>query len=235
MEDKILIAKNLKKYYGEGDGLVKAVDNVSLKVDKGEFLTIVGASGSGKTTLLNCLCGIDEVDEGSININGTIINDLNSEERTIFRRRNIGIVFQQYNLIPVLNVYENIILPLEIDNKKVDKEYLDKVINILGIENKLYSSPNNLSGGQKQRVAIARALVTKAAIICADEPTGNLDSKNTIEVVNLLKKSAKEFSQTIIMITHNEEISTLSDRVIYIKDGTIEKEDLYSYQKHTQI
>ena len=224
MEDKILIAKNLKKYYGEGDGLVKAVDNVSLKVDKGEFLTIVGASGSGKTTLLNCLCGIDEVDEGSININGTIINDLNSEERTIFRRRNIGIVFQQYNLIPVLNVYENIILPLEIDNKKVDKEYLDKVINILGIENKLYSSPNNLSGGQKQRVAIARALVSKAAIICADEPTGNLDSKNTIEVVNLLKKSAKEFSQTIIMITHNKEISTLSDRVIYIKDGTIEKE-----------
>lgn len=224
MEDKILIAKNLKKYYGEGDGLVKAVDNVSLKVNKGEFLTIVGASGSGKTTLLNCLCGIDEVDEGSININGTIINDLNSEERTIFRRRNIGIVFQQYNLIPVLNVYENIILPLEIDNKKVDKEYLDKVINILGIENKLYSSPNNLSGGQKQRVAIARALVTKAAIICADEPTGNLDSKNTIEVVNLLKKSAKEFSQTIIMITHNKEISTLSDRVIYIKDGTIEKE-----------
>ena len=224
MEDKILIAKNLKKYYGEGDGLVKAVDNVSLKVNKGEFLTIVGASGSGKTTLLNCLCGIDEVDEGIININGTIINDLNSEERTIFRRRNIGVVFQQYNLIPVLNVYENIILPLEIDNKKVDKEYLDKIINILGIENKLYSSPNNLSGGQKQRVAIARALVSKAAIICADEPTGNLDSKNTIEVVNLLKKSAKEFSQTIIMITHNKEISTLSDRVIYIKDGTIEKE-----------
>ena len=231
MEDKILIAKNLKKYYGEGDGLVKAVDNVSLKVNKGEFLTIVGASGSGKTTLLNCLCGIDEVDEGSININGTIINDLNSEERTIFRRRNIGIVFQQYNLIPVLNVYENIILPLEIDNKKVDKEYLDKIINILGIENKLYSSPNNLSGGQKQRVAIARALVTKAAIICADEPTGNLDSKNTIEVVNLLKKSAKEFSQTIIMITHNKEISTLSDRVIYIKDGTIEKEILNNDSK----
>lgn len=231
MEDKILIAKNLKKYYGEGDGLVKAVDNVSLKVNKGEFLTIVGASGSGKTTLLNCLCGIDEVDEGSININGTIINDLNSEERTIFRRRNIGIVFQQYNLIPVLNVYENIILPLEIDNKKVDKEYLDKIINILGIENKLYSSPNNLSGGQKQRVAIARALVSKAAIICADEPTGNLDSKNTIEVVNLLKKSAKEFSQTIIMITHNEEISTLSDRVIYIKDGTIEKEILNNDSK----
>lgn len=224
MEDKILIAKNLKKYYGEGDGLVKAVDNVSLKVNKGEFLTIVGASGSGKTTLLNCLCGIDEVDEGIININGTIINDLNSEDRTIFRRRNIGVVFQQYNLIPVLNVYENIILPLEIDNKKVDKEYFDKVINILGIGNKLYSSPNNLSGGQKQRVAIARALVTKAAIICADEPTGNLDSKNTIEVVDLLKKSAKEFSQTIIMITHNKEISTLSDRVIYIKDGTIEKE-----------
>lgn len=231
MEDKILIAKNLKKYYGEGDGLVKAVDNVSLKVNKGEFLTIVGASGSGKTTLLNCLCGIDEVDEGSININGTIINDLNSEERTIFRRRNIGVVFQQYNLIPVLNVYENIILPLEIDNKKVDKEYLDKVINILGIENKLYSSPNKLSGGQKQRVAIARALVTKAAIICADEPTGNLDSKNTIEVVNLLKKSAKEFSQTIIMITHNKEISTLSDRVIYIKDGTIEKEILNNDSK----
>lgn len=231
MEDKILIAKNLKKYYGEGDGLVKAVDNVSLKVNKGEFLTIVGASGSGKTTLLNCLCGIDEVDEGSININGTIINDLNSEERTIFRRRNIGVVFQQYNLIPVLNVYENIILPLEIDNKKVDKEYLDKVINILGIENKLYSSPNNLSGGQKQRVAIARALVSKAAIICADEPTGNLDSKNTIEVVNLLKKSAKEFSQTIIMITHNKEISTLSDRVIYIKDGTIEKEILNNDSK----
>ena len=231
MEDKILIAKNLKKYYGEGDGLVKAVDNVSLKVNKGEFLTIVGASGSGKTTLLNCLCGIDEVDEGSININGTIINDLNSEERTIFRRRNIGIVFQQYNLIPVLNVYENIILPLEIDNKKVDKEYLDKIINILGIENKLYSSPNNLSGGQKQRVAIARALVSKAAIICADEPTGNLDSKNTIEVVNLLKKSAKEFSQTIIMITHNKEISTLSDRVIYIKDGTIEKEILNNDSK----
>ena len=231
MEDKILIAKNLKKYYGEGDGLVKAVDNVSLKVNKGEFLTIVGASGSGKTTLLNCLCGIDEVDEGSININGTIINDLNSEERTIFRRRNIGIVFQQYNLIPVLNVYENIILQLEIDNKKVYKEYLDKVINILGIENKLYSSPNNLSGGQKQRVAIARALVSKAAIICADEPTGNLDSKNTIEVVNLLKKSAKEFSQTIIMITHNKEISTLSDRVIYIKDGTIEKEILNNDSK----
>lgn len=224
MENEIIIAKNLKKYYGTEDNLVKAIDDISLTVKKGEFLTILGASGSGKTTLLNCLCGIDDIDEGSICIAGTEINQLMGDKRTIFRRKKIGIIFQAYNLVPILNVYENITLPMEIDNQKIDNDYFQKVIDILGLKDKLYASINQLSGGQMQRVAIARALLTKPSVICADEPTGNLDSHNTIEVVNLFKNLAHEFSTTILMITHNESIAPLSDRVIYIKDGKIEKE-----------
>lgn len=224
MQKEVIKVINIKKYYGKDENLVKAVDDISLSVNKGEFVTILGASGSGKTTLMNCICGISHVDDGSIIISDTEISKLYDEKRSIFRRRHIGVVFQQYNLLPILNVCENITLPLEIDNREIDKDYYTSIIKALGIEEKQYSPINKLSGGQMQRVAIARALITKPDIICADEPTGNLDSGNAKEVIMLFKRAVEEFGATVIMITHNEEIAKLSDRVIYIKDGKIDKE-----------
>lgn len=217
----ILEANNLKKVYGKNDTAVKAVDDLNLKVTKGEFVAIVGMSGSGKSTLLHMLGGLDYPTSGSVLIEGKSIFSLKEEELTIFRRRKIGFVFQSFNLIPMLNVYENIVLPIELDGKKLDKGYVNKVIDILGLKEKLTNLPNQLSGGQQQRVAIARALATKPAIILADEPTGNLDSKTSQDVMGLLKVTGQRFNQTIVMITHNEEIAQLADRIIRIEDGKI--------------
>lgn len=217
----ILQAKSLKKYYGKDAHLVKALDDVDLEVNTGEFVAIVGTSGSGKSTLLHMLGGLDRPTSGTVTVGGKDIFTLNDTELTIFRRRQIGFVFQHYNLIPILNVYENIVLPIELDGNKVDKEYVDKVISTLGLKSKLNSLPNNLSGGQQQRVAIARALATKPAIILADEPTGNLDSKTTLDVLGLLKTTGQSFHQTIVMITHNEELAQMADRIIRIEDGKI--------------
>lgn len=217
----ILEANNLKKVYGKNDTVVKAVDDLNLKVTKGEFVAIVGMSGSGKSTLLHMLGGLDYPTSGSVLIEGKSIFSLKEEELTIFRRRKIGFVFQSFNLIPMLNVYENIVLPIELDGKKLDKGYVNKVIDILGLKEKLTNLPNQLSGGQQQRVAIARALATKPAIILADEPTGNLDSKTSQDVMGLLKVTGQRFNQTIVMITHNEEIAQLADRIIRIEDGKI--------------
>ncbi|MDK2584731.1 ABC transporter ATP-binding protein [Romboutsia sedimentorum] len=217
----IVQAKNLKKYYGKDENLVKALDGIDFEVQKGEFVSIVGTSGSGKSTLLHMIGGLDMASEGSVNISGNDIFKLNDDELTIFRRREIGFVFQQFNLIPILNVYENIVLPIELDGNKIDNEYVDTVINTLGLKDKINNLPNNLSGGQQQRVAIARALATKPSIILADEPTGNLDSKTSQDVVGLLKTMSERFDQTIVMITHNEEIAQMSDRIIRIEDGKI--------------
>lgn len=217
----VLRTKDLRKHYGKGENIVKALDGVNLEVSEGEFLAIVGTSGSGKSTLLHMLGGLDRPSEGQVIVNDKDIFKLNDNELTIFRRRNIGFIFQNYNLIPVLNVYENIVLPIELDGNKVDKRYVETVISVLGIKEKLYNLPNNLSGGQQQRVAIARALATKPAIILADEPTGNLDSKTSLDVIGLLKTTGKQFNQTIVMITHNEEIAQMADRVIRIEDGKI--------------
>ncbi|MDK2562489.1 ABC transporter ATP-binding protein [Romboutsia sedimentorum] len=214
-------AKNLKKYYGKDENLVKALDGIDFEVQKGEFVSIVGTSGSGKSTLLHMIGGLDMASEGSVNISGNDIFKLNDDELTIFRRREIGFVFQQFNLIPILNVYENIVLPIELDGNKIDNEYVDTVINTLGLKDKINNLPNNLSGGQQQRVAIARALATKPSIILADEPTGNLDSKTSQDVVGLLKTMSERFDQTIVIITHNEEIAQMSDRIIRIEDGKI--------------
>ena len=217
----ILEGVNLKKYYGEGESIVKALDGVDVKIEKGEFVAIVGTSGSGKSTLLNILGGLDIASSGEIIIEGKNISSMNEEELTIFRRRNIGFIFQSYNLVPILNAYENIVLPLELDGDILDKSFVDEVINTLGIKNKMYELVNNLSGGQKQRVAIARALVTKPSIILADEPTGNLDTKTELEVLGLLKATSRKYSQTIIMITHNESVAGMADRIIRIEDGKI--------------
>lgn len=217
----IVKIENLKKYYGQDENLVKALDNVSFEVEEGEFVSIVGTSGSGKSTLLHMIGGLDRATEGTVNINNKDIFKLDDDELTIFRRREVGFVFQQFNLVPILNVYENIVLPIELDGNKIDKEYIDTIIKTLGLESKIYNLPNNLSGGQQQRVAIARALATKPAIILADEPTGNLDSKTSQDVMGLLKTMSQRFNQTIIMITHNEEISQMADRVIRIEDGKI--------------
>lgn len=219
----ILKAEHLKKYYGEGENLTKALDDVSVEIEDGEFVAIVGSSGSGKSTLLNMLGGLDRPTEGSVTITGKSIFEMEDEALTIFRRRNIGFVFQNYNLVPVLNVYENIVLPIELDGCKIDKEYVDRIISTLGLGNKLNAMPNELSGGQQQRVAIARALAAKPAIILADEPTGNLDSKTSLDVISLLKATGRKFSQTIIMITHNEEIALMTDRIIRIEDGKIKE------------
>lgn len=218
----VLKAENLKKYYGKDDLTVKALDGVSLEVAKGEFVAVVGTSGSGKSTLLHLLGGLDRATSGDVTVRGKKIFELNDRELTIFRRRNIGFVFQNYNLIPILNVYENIVLPIELDGNKADKPFIDKIINTLGLESKVNSLPGNLSGGQQQRVAIARALAAKPAIILADEPTGNLDSRTSGEVVGLLKRTGSEYNQTIVMISHNEEISQLADRIVRIEDGLIE-------------
>ncbi len=217
----ILKSKNLKKYYGSGENVVKAVDGIGFSVEKGSFTAIVGTSGSGKTTLLNLIGGLDYADEGEVIIDGHSILKMKEEELTIFRRRNIGFVFQNYNLISVQNIYKNIVLPIRLDGNKPDQEYIGHICAVLGIEGKLDRYPNQLSGGQQQRVAIARAIAAKPAVLLADEPTGNLDSRTSAEVMGLLKMTAKEFHQTIIMITHNEAIAQLADRVIHLEDGKI--------------
>ena len=217
----ILETINLKKYYGSGETTVKALDGVSLTIENGEFIAIVGTSGSGKTTLLNMLGGLDRASEGSVIIDGKDIFSLKDEELTIFRRRKIGFVFQYYNLVPVLNVYENIVLPIQLDGGTPDEDYISKVVSSLGLSEKLGNLPNNLSGGQQQRVAIARSLSSKPAIILADEPTGNLDSKTSLDVIGLLKVTSEMFKQTIVMITHNEGIAQMADRTIHIEDGKI--------------
>lgn len=218
---KILQASNLTKIYGSGENEVHALDGVNFSVEKGEFVAIVGTSGSGKSTLLHMLGGLDRPTGGSVEVDGKEIFSLKDEELTIFRRRKIGFVFQNYNLVPVLNVYENIVLPVQLDGKTPDASYIDSIIETLGLERKLENLPNNLSGGQQQRVAIARALASKPAIILADEPTGNLDSKTSQDVLGLLKVTSQKYGQTIVMITHNEEIAQLADRIIRIEDGKI--------------
>lgn len=217
----ILQAIDLKKYYGSGSNSVHALDGVSLSVTEGEFLAIVGTSGSGKSTLLNILGGLDIPTSGKVFVRGQDLSKKNDEQLTIFRRRNIGFVFQNYNLIPILNVYENIVLPVELDGNTVDENFLSEIVSMLGLKDKLDCMPNNLSGGQQQRVAIARALITKPAIILADEPTGNLDSKTSGDVLGLLKRTSSDFNQTIIMITHNNDIALLADRIVRIEDGKI--------------
>lgn len=217
----ILKTENLKKYYGKEENLVKALDGVNIEINKGEFVAIVGTSGSGKSTLLHMLGGLDRASEGKVFVEGNDIFSMNDDELTIFRRRNIGFVFQSYNLVPILNVYENIVLPIELDGNKVDEKYVDNIIKTLGLEGKENRLPSKLSGGQQQRVAIARSLATKPSIIFADEPTGNLDSKTEQEVLGLLKVTSREFNQTIVMITHNEQIAQMADRIIRIEDGKI--------------
>lgn len=218
---KILETNNLKKIYGNGDTEVHALDGVSLTVESGEFVAIVGTSGSGKSTLLHMLGGLDRPTEGEVWIDGKNLSSLKEEELTIFRRRKIGFVFQSYNLVPVLSVYENIVLPIQLDGEKVDENYVNEVIDTLGLSEKIHNLPSQLSGGQQQRVAIARALVTKPVILFSDEPTGNLDSKTSQDVLGLLKVTGQKYSQTIVMITHNEEIAQLADRIIRIEDGRI--------------
>ena len=222
---EILSAKDLCKSYGSGENSVQALNHISISVENGEFVAVIGTSGSGKSTLLNLLGGLDTPTSGEVLVSGKKLFQMNEEARTIFRRRNIGFVFQNYNLVPVLNVYENIVLPIELDGMKIDEEYIDSIINTLGLNQKLTNMPNNLSGGQQQRVAIARAIATKPAIILADEPTGNLDSKTSMDVIGLLKMTSQKFNQTIVMITHNEEIAQLADRIIRIEDGKIARGD----------
>lgn len=218
---KILEASQLKKYYGSGDTLVKALDGVDLSVESGEFVSIVGTSGSGKSTLLHMLGGLDRPTSGIVKVDGRDISRLKDEELTIFRRRKIGFVFQSYNLVPVLNVYENIVLPVELDGNEIDTDYVEDIIEVLGLEKKKYNLPSQLSGGQQQRVAIARAIASKPTILLADEPTGNLDSVTSQDVLSLLKVTSDRFGQTVVMITHNEEIAQLADRMIRIEDGRI--------------
>lgn len=217
----ILEANNLKKYYGSGVSEVKALDGVTFSVKEGELVAVVGCSGSGKSTLLHMLGGLDYPTSGTVTVAGKELSKLNETEMTIFRRRNIGFVFQSYNLVPILSVYENIVLPVELDGKRIDRNYINDIMKILGIADKANNLPNQLSGGQQQRVAIARALAAKPSIILADEPTGNLDSRTTQEVLGLLKVTAERFHQTILMITHNEAIAQLCDRMIHIEDGKI--------------
>ena len=217
----VLETKDLKKYYGSGDTQVKALDGVDLTVENGEFVAIVGTSGSGKSTLLHMLGGLDRPTGGSVLVEGRDIFALKDEELTIFRRRKIGFVFQSYNLVPVLGVYDNIVLPIQLDGGRVDETYVDQVIEALGLEQMLDRLPNQLSGGQQQRVAIARALATKPAILLADEPTGNLDSRTSQDVLSLMKTTGQKFAQTMVMITHNEEIAQLADRIVRIEDGRI--------------
>ncbi len=217
----ILSTQNVRKIYGTGESEVRALDGVDLKVEKGEFVAVVGTSGSGKSTLLHMLGGLDRPTSGTVTVDGKDIFSLKDEALTIFRRRKIGFVFQSYNLVPVLNVYENIVLPVQLDGNEPNKKYIDSIIEMLGLSAKLTNLPNNLSGGQQQRVAIARALAAKPAIILADEPTGNLDSRTSQDVLSLLKISSQKLAQTIVMITHNEEIAQLADRIIRIEDGRI--------------
>ena len=217
----ILQTNNLKKYYGTEPNITRALDGVSLSIEQGEFAAIIGTSGSGKSTLLNMIGGLDVPTSGKVIVDGKDLSAMKDEQLTIFRRRKIGFVFQNYNLVPVLNVYENIVLPVELDGDKADQKFMNEVVRMLALEDKLNNMPNNLSGGQQQRVAIARALVSKPAIILADEPTGNLDSRTSADVLGLLKVTSQKFSQTLVMITHNSEIAQLADRIIRIEDGKI--------------
>ena len=217
----ILQTTDLKKYYGTKPNITKALDGVTLSIGEGEFVAIVGTSGSGKSTLLNMMGGLDTPTSGNIKVKGKELSKFNDEQLTIFRRRQLGFIFQNYNLVPVLNVYENIVLPVELDGDKVDKKFMGEVVRMLALEDKLNNLPNNLSGGQQQRVAIARALVSKPAIVLADEPTGNLDSRTSSDVLGLLKVTSQKFHQTLVMITHNNEIAQLADRIIRIEDGKI--------------
>lgn len=217
----ILQTKDLKKYYGSEPNVIHALDGVTFSVEQGEFVAVVGTSGSGKSTLLHMVGGLDVPTSGSVRVKDKELAKMNDEQLTIFRRRNIGFIFQSYNLVPILNVYENIILPVELDGDTVDGKFMDVVVSMLGLEDKLKSMPNNLSGGQQQRVAIARALITKPAIVLADEPTGNLDSRTSADVVGLLQRTSNEFNQTIVMITHNNEIAQLADRIVRIEDGKV--------------
>ena len=217
----ILQVTGLKKYYGAGAGVTRALDGVTLSIEQGEFAAIVGTSGSGKSTLLHMMGGLDVPTSGSVVVRGKELGKMKEEQLTIFRRRNIGFVFQNYNLVPVLNVYENIVLPVELDGDQPDRRYMEEIVQMLALEDKLQNMPNNLSGGQQQRVAIARALISKPAIILADEPTGNLDSRTSSDVLGLLKTTSRKFHQTLVMITHNNEIAQLADRIIRIEDGKI--------------
>ena len=221
MAEPLIELKEIHKLYQMGDELVRANDGISLTINYGEFVAIVGTSGSGKSTLLNMIGGLDVPTSGKVIVDGRDLSTLNDEQLTIFRRRKIGFIFQNYNLVPVLNVYENIVLPVELDGDQVDKKYMQEVVRMLGLEDKLNNMPNNLSGGQQQRVAIARALVSKPAIVLADEPTGNLDSRTSGDVLGLLKVTSQKFHQTLVMITHNNEIAQLADRIIRIEDGKI--------------
>ena len=220
---EIVKAENLTRLYGEGDTQIRALHQVNICIQDGEFVAIVGSSGSGKTTLLNMLGGLDYPTEGSVIIRGQMLEELKPDARTVFHRRNIGFVFQNYNLMPVLNVYENIVLPLKLDGIREDSAFLQEIIQALKLEDKLERMPETLSGGQQQRVAIARALAAKPAVILADEPTGNLDSLNSMEVIGLLKTSARKFHQTILVVTHNEEIAQMAERIIRIEDGTVQE------------
>ena len=222
MRDNIILqTRGLKKYYGKGETLVKALDGIDLDIERGKFTAIIGTSGSGKSTLLHMLGGLDTPSEGSVRVGDTELAALNSEQATIFRRKQIGFIFQNYNLVPVLSVWENIILPISLDGRQPDRKFILQVVKLLGLEKKLDSLPNQLSGGQQQRVAIARALASKPSIILADEPTGNLDTRTSDDVIGLLKMTGREFDQTIVMITHNPEIAQMADRVIRIEDGHI--------------
>ena len=217
----VLQTIDLKKHYGAEPNITRALDGVNFSVDEGEFVTVVGTSGSGKSTLLHMMGGLDTPTSGTVIVRGEELAKKNDEQLTIFRRRNIGFIFQNYNLVPILNVYENIVLPVELDGDTVDQKFLDEIVHLLGLEDKLKNMPNNLSGGQQQRVAIARALITKPAIVLADEPTGNLDSKTSVEVLGLIKRTSAEFGQTVVMITHNNDIARLADRIVRIEDGRI--------------
>lgn len=217
----VLQTIDLKKYYGEEPNITRALDGVNFSVDDGEFVAVVGTSGSGKSTLLHMMGGLDTPTSGSVFVRDKDLSKMNDEQLTIFRRRNIGFIFQNYNLVPILNVYENIVLPVELDGDTVDQRFMDNIVNMLGLDDKLNNMPNQLSGGQQQRVAIARALISKPAIVLADEPTGNLDSKTSAEVLGLLKRTSEEFHQTIVMITHNNDIARLADRIVRIEDGKI--------------
>lgn len=221
MNMSVLQTIDLKKYYGAEPNITRALDRVNISVEDGEFVAIVGTSGSGKSTLLHMMGGLDTPTSGTVIVRGEELAKKNDEQLTIFRRRNIGFIFQNYNLVPMLNVYENIVLPVELDGDIVDQKFMDNVVMMLGLEDKLNNMPNNLSGGQQQRVAIARALITKPAIVLADEPTGNLDSKTSAEVLGLIKRTSAEFHQTVVMITHNNDIARLADRIIRIEDGKI--------------
>ena len=217
----ILQTIDLKKYYGTETNITRALDGVNFSVEDGEFVAVVGTSGSGKSTLLHMMGGLDTPTSGTVIVRGEELAKKNDEQLTIFRRRNIGFIFQNYNLVPILNVYENIVLPVELDGDTVDQKFLDEIVRLLGLEDKLKNMPNNLSGGQQQRVAIARALITKPAIVLADEPTGNLDSKTSAEELGLIKRTSAEFRQTVVMITHNDDIARLADRIVRIEDGKI--------------